>query len=220
MHKSTLKPLLLPTLLLIGFAFAATLVSYHGGNATRPPSPYAAIFRLDAPGCPILCWHGVRVGETSLDEAEALLRGDPAVQSVERISERKTRWVTTDALNLSFYAAESETEGWIDEIQVYLPYRSFDLVEGFNLWGRPVGVHLMRCEGANAFSADAEVYFAGGVRLHIGVALPLESGAYRLHPSSTAYMVFFVAAPLPADMTPFDEFHQWRGATVGESDYC
>lgn len=216
----TRKPLLIAILLLIGVAFAATFVSYHGGNAARPPSPYAAIFRPDAPDCPTLCWHGIRVGETSLAEAEALLRADPSVRTIDRFSARKSRWFMTYTLNLGIYATENEDTSMIDEIQVYLPYRSFDLVEGFNLWGRPVGVRLMRCEGANAFSADAEVYFAGGVRLHVEMLRPLETGQYRLHPSSTAYMVFFVAAPLPADMTPFDEFHQWRGETVGESDYC
>ena len=220
------KLLLFLTLVILVIGFAAAFTSYQAADVLSGPSPFAAIFPADAPDCPALCWHGIQLGETTLAEAETRLQNDTTFQRVDYMSENTLRWEYADDSRVSFFASLGENGDWIDQIQVYLPYQVFTVLDAINYWGEPMGLYLLRCNGADVNYAEAEIYFEGGVRVHTTITEPVAPttgiAEYRLQPDDSIYMLFFFATP-PIDTSFFihwNEFRQWTHEVGGFSGYC
>jgi len=73
--------LIIATALTFGFALLAGIL-----RARATDDEALRGFLLPTEDCPAPCWHGIRPGVSSADEAEMLLKNDPWVTSVNRTS--------------------------------------------------------------------------------------------------------------------------------------
>ncbi len=74
---------------------ALTLLAVALTNRNRPPDP--ALVEFLGPPCDVPCWHGLRVGETTYEEALLLLDSNPFVSSVSESRGEGIFWRLTES---------------------------------------------------------------------------------------------------------------------------
>lgn len=172
------------------------------------------LFRPDSPDCLTLCWHGIRVGETTLDEVEQIVRADPGFTKVER-GDRFIQWQAADEPQISIVASHvfGRPGQQIDDLAVNA---SLVLYQAIKIWGRPIGQLVHVCPGGDSLHGEDIIYFKGSLRVTAsGLGLfgyinaPDSPGIYLEPDSPISLIIFFSPTD---DLTPSEKYLQrWRG---------
>jgi hypothetical protein len=159
------------------------------------------LFRPDALDCPTLCWHGIRVGETSLDEVEQIVRADPSFTKVER----------------------GDGVMWGQQIDVLEVYKPLTVYEVIKIWGRPVGQIVHVCAGADSLHGEDTIYFKGALRINTGglglfgyLHAPDSPGIYLKPDTQTFSMIFFSQGDDPNFSGKY--LRRWQGYRSWEAE--
>jgi hypothetical protein len=233
MTRKLSKHLLLAAFVILAIAFIANLLTYHASGIGREPSPFVNIFRPDSPDCMTFCWHGIRVGETPLDEAEALARNDPAFAAVERVYEHVLVWETTgDApFIVSAYHLSEYSDNRIDFLTVQPKAdTSFTVLDALLTWGTPLGLDVLLCSGADSSHGEIKIYFENSIRISVedlglfDYAHATDSPEIRVQPT---YPVAFIRFYSPSDRLtstgthkPWEGFRAWQRSEASFTNIC
>jgi hypothetical protein len=232
-RKLRRKHVLLATVVILVVAFAANLVTYQAASVGREPSPFVELFRPDSPDCPVFCWHGIQVGETPLDEAEALARHDPAFTAVERVYDHVLVWETTG--EAQFFASAYHLSDYADNRIDFLTVQpktgtSFTVLDALLTWGKPLGLDVLLCSGADSSHGEIKIYFNDSIRISVedlglfDYAHATDTPEIRLEPTDPVAFIRFYS---PSDRLtstgthkPWEGFRGWQRSEAGFTNIC
>ncbi len=158
------------------FAFSLLLA---GVRARATPDDRLREMLLPPEGCAPPCWMGIQAGTTSADEAEAILRAHPWVESINRTPLNISwRWngdqpegITPDAQGLIYL--RSANAPIVETLRIALDVRFGD---AWALFGAPGSAQLMRPSRYTAYLiADFERV---GVQVISSMRCPATPGSY------------------------------------------
>lgn len=153
-------------------AILVALMLWSRSRSTINTSPLAAVLRPDST-CPQPCWHGIRLGRTTLDEAEALLRNEPVSFTGLEWFEAQMRlgWIMPEGAGAYAYHWPNEPGRDVQLIGFRLAHEAhFRLADALALWGEPVGVTYDTCP--NTSPSFLFVGFQGNVSVSVVFNIP------------------------------------------------
>lgn len=187
-------------LLLVGIRIASN------GN----PSPAAALF--EAWACsPQPCWHGLRPGETTFNQAQALLAADATLISAMDHSSATLCWKMRAAVQTICVGQVRETLNSPIEylfMELNRDQAALRLGEAIRLYGPPIGARLCWWRSGLDFNHPtpalvADVYFANGV--YVAAYNPQQPTQWQFDPDMTVFAMSFAAG------REYRSIPAWRG---------
>jgi hypothetical protein len=214
--------LLVVTLLVVGS------VSRLAQQRSATSSPYAALFRPDALDCPTLCWHGLRVGETSFEDAQKIIAADPTFTNVERPYEHMITWQSATELGFSAAAIRAYDEDRVAFISFTIG--NLTARDAIAIWGTPIGQWLLLCGGADSDHGEVKIFFKGNMRINVsGLGLfnylhATDSPEIRLHADDHVDFIRFFS-PLDnltssVNLLKWEGFRGWNQEAAGRTSMC
>ena len=175
-----MQRLLICTFAIIAVLSILSFASRLLGARTEPP---AAIALLDSGDCPQPCWHGIRPGVTTIDEAKALLRIDKTVTRVEQTElqlcwQLPERLATEDGRSCLFRHAESRQ---VTSLGLSISSDAMQLGDAFLLFGSPRWIDGCQEQPLTILYFDRGTY--------IFLAPSLQTQSWRLRPEMTVLQI-------------------------------
>ena len=152
------------------FALLVLLIRAH---PSTPNSVFATALATD-PTCPQPCWHGIQLGQTTVDEAYDILRADPAAfATIERPYVYFVTWqlVSLPNIKASLVHVASSPNNDVQSISfdlyntLWSKDSQFTLADAMQLWGTPIGSSLYYCSYGDSNRAMMTVHFAGNIKV-------------------------------------------------------
>ncbi len=195
----------LSALLLVG----VRVVGAHSRHFGQP----AALAVLDPKTCPQPCWHDIRPGESTLDEAEQLLRAGRDFYYDRTVYHLRWTTATTPPWEGRAYRWSAFNDGSISYITLEPPLGMLRLGDAIMIFGDPIVASLCWQAGGSAPAGfprpflRAHVYFPGNVE--VLAANPERPRELRYDPNMIVWSLMY---SYPADEPPYAfDIPPWRG---------
>ncbi len=180
------------------------------GGMVIPPSVKA----LDPGTCLPPCWHGIRPGETSFAQAEAMLRADPSLSL--SVSPRRTLcWIGQTEAAWPGCIRSWQAGGPVEDVELYLPDNALRLGDALVVFGDPTSVRLCWIVGYSNRFVLAMFYFEENIQL--AAYSPRHPTRWQIDPEMSVIQVFYLTAD-SARLEPAAP--PWRGLTSSVQKGC
>jgi hypothetical protein len=175
------------------FTFCTLLLSIRAvGSLNRPP----ALVMLDPGSCVQPCWHDIRLGQTTLEETEAILRADQRF-SINGSLGKTLCWMTTPELPWNGCARrwQNIAGSAVEDMALYLPDNAVQLGDLFTLFGTPVNARLCRISGYSSRIVAAQLSF--GDNIEVMAYSPQFPLRWQFDPGMSVIQIFYLTADSP-----------------------
>lgn len=193
-----------------------------------PQSTLAEWFTYpDGKPCPMPCLFGIRLGVTTLDEAEIILQQHPKIKITQRFGESSDPFERAFFLN-GDYASKDHLEivletdtttggAEVEEIRLYPNGEQWKRITFYDLLlsvGYPEGVYLGAFESSSVGGSQYE-YFNGTIRLHVNEVRMLKDMCQIDLDDQVDLITLFSPKYKRNNFIGIEEFHPWAGLTKG-----
>jgi hypothetical protein len=199
---------------------------------TLPANPALTLLSPD-PTCPQPCWHGIQLGKTTVDEAQAHLLNDKVLAStVTRRDALTLNWSIPPGAIYPSQAWSPLEQSQIQDIVLGVPPTThLRLGDAIALWGDPTHANVERCNGGDAYHGQAHLDFQGNIEVMIefyaawdqpeppGVQLSPETPIAEIHYFLDPSRRFWYRDPTYSGFT-FTGFRYWTQDQMGYSSMC
>jgi hypothetical protein len=202
---------------------------------SSPKSVYQEFFNPDKNDCPSLCWHGIEVGKTTLDEAFRLLQKDNTFTAIN-LKDWVLTWETVEEPKFKIMALSLSTpseEARISFLRIEPDFMAnFTVQDAISIWGEPTGLQVRVCNAPDSYHGEANIFFNHGVRITsldlglFGYKWATDTPEIRLEPGNKIVQIRFFSSSDTLvgteNMLPWYGFRSWLrdDDEVGYSSMC
>jgi hypothetical protein len=185
-------------------AFALILLAVRVIGSRNQP----ATALLESGNCEQPCWHGIRPGETSFQQATTILQADSSY-NLSLTAGKSLCWLSLKST--SWYGCTEGHGETVQDVELSLPDGMLRLGDAIALFGMPIAARLCWFDSYSQDYVVARLRFEGSIEIEaFDPENPVE---WRFAPEMTIIQVYYLSAESPRLPINGKQHLRWRGFT-------